>query len=144
MPCGAGYPERPCPFGHEGRVTRAACGACVNFVPPAHILAWCILWDRDGVVCKLPRSACDSCALKVRRPPGRPPGEGPDLRDPGVRLAYDRDYRAKNRDRVRENQRRFKERHPGYQAQWRADHPEALRQYARDSYRKKTKKGGDQ
>lgn len=77
MGCLADYPIRPCPFGFTGICTREACGGCKNFVPPKHILAWCKLWDRDGVLCMRPKSDCATCPEKNDRGPGRPAGESP-------------------------------------------------------------------
>jgi hypothetical protein len=129
MGCAAGYPEKPCPYDHTGKVTREACGACKNFIPPKHILAWCRLYDRDKVICKLPKSACATCPEKNERGSGRPPGEGKtdwkdkqsvnayqaelmakrradglDANKP-MPASYHRDYYAKNRQRILERRR---------------------------------------
>lgn len=97
MPCAAGYPQKVCPFGWEGQVTREACGACRNFIPPAHILAHCMLWDRERALCMRPKSDCATCPEKMQRAPGRPRAEGViDWQDPKSVAAYHRDYRKKN------------------------------------------------
>jgi hypothetical protein len=114
MGCKAGYPESPCPFGFEGTCTRQTCGPCVNFVPPRHILQWCKLWDRDKVLCLKPKSACETCPEKCVRLPGRPAGEGRDMRDPKVRREYEAEYRERNADKVAAKLAAFKKRNPTY------------------------------
>lgn len=129
MGCAADYPVKPCPFGYEGKVTRDSCGACKHFIPPKHILAWCKLYDRDKIVCALPKSACATCPEKNVRGPGQPAGnsqydwnnpkdtnkyqaklmaqrraEGKDLNKP-MPASYHKAYYAKNKQRILERRK---------------------------------------
>lgn len=115
MTCAVGYPSLPCPYENTSPVTRANCGKCKNFIPPKHILAWCIIWDRDKELCHLPKSACATCQFKNVRGPGRPPGEGViDWNDPASILKYKAEWRAKNVERVNAAAERFASAHPNY------------------------------
>lgn len=127
MACKVGYPDKPCPFGFDGIVTRKSCGPCKHFEPPRHILQWCRLWDRDRVLCLKPKSACEKCPEKAERTLGKLPGEGRDLDDPAVRRVYEAEYRAKNPEKVAEKLERFKSKNPTY---WR-DYMRARRAAAR-------------
>lgn len=119
MSCTADYPTAPCPFGFEGKVTRTSCGACKNFIPPRHILSWCSLYDRDGTICQLPKSACVACPFKVEKANGRPPGEGKvDWNDPVSVAKYHSEWRAANDAKVKDAAARFKANHPDYQQKY--------------------------
>ncbi len=112
MPCSAGHPETPCAFGHEGRVTREECGRCKFYQPPPHIDKHCKLWDRDKVLCMLPKKACLTCPEYASRPAGRPLQET--VQTKAEKKAYEAAYRDRNRDRIQANAKRFKEKNPDY------------------------------
>lgn len=103
MSCAAGFPEGPCPFGaldKGDRVTRRRCGPCKHYVPPPHILAWCMLWDREHVLCRLPKAACETCPEKSPVSPMRAEGYGKiDWKDPEQVRKYYRERAAADPDR---------------------------------------------
>ncbi len=128
MGCAAGYPTAPCPFGFEGTVTRANCGACKNFIPPKHILQWCSLYDRDKVICQLPKAACETCPFKADRRPGRPLEEGRvDWFDPESVARYKEDWRLKNAQKVKAAAERFASKHPDYFRNYYEENKEELK-----------------
>lgn len=147
MACKAGYPDAPCPFNSlvaPAKVTRSACGACKNFVPPKHILAWCSLYDRDKTICQLPKSACETCPFKVERGPGRPPEEGKvDWKDPDSVAKYHAEWREKNEAKTKSAQERFKARHPDYWKDYYKRNAEKLKASVR-AYQQKGKVGGEE
>ena len=115
MTCSVDYPQKPCPFGFEGRSTRNTCGACKHYVPPPHILSWCMLYDQTKQVCKLPKSACTDCKFKHERSPGRPKTEGEfDWSDPDGVRAYHAKYAAEHRDAAKARLDKFLEKNPTY------------------------------
>jgi hypothetical protein len=135
MGCKAGYPKEPCPFGFDGKVTRTSCGACKNFEPPPHILAWCALYDREGTICKLPKSACGSCVDKVARGPGRPPGEGEvDWKDSKSVALYMKNWRAKNALFLKQKRAKFLKKHPKYFEKYRKKNRTKINALARKRY----------
>lgn len=138
MPCKAEYPKKPCPFGFDGRVTRETCGGCKNYDPPAYIKSWCVLWDRDRTLCNLPKSACETCAFKAGRAPGRPLGEGSiDWKDPESVRRYEKDWRARNKLLVEARRKRFLKRHPNYFERYRNERRDEINRKARERYRAK-------
>ncbi len=143
MPCKVGYPKSPCPFGHEGRVTRLNCSACKNYEPPPHILSWCMLYDREGIICKLPLKACEECPDKHERRPGRPHSEEgeTDWRDPASVRAYFRKYQAEG-GRGAQHMLAFLARHPDYFKQYRERNRERMRAAALRWYHKHKKNEG--
>lgn len=110
MTCAAEYPLKPCPFDFAGRVTRASCGSCRHFIPPQHILQWCMLWDRDRVLCKLPKSNCPTCPEKAVVRPERI-GQI-DWRDPSAVRAYFRE--RYDPDKAKEKMLKFLDKDPEY------------------------------
>ena len=126
MPCKLGCPEKPCPFNHEGQVTRASCGACINFEVPKHIANHCQLWDRDRVLCLKPKSACPTCPEYVARAPGAPVSAVHDRSTVEGERAYQAEYRAAHPDAVAERAQRFKQRNPDYWKNYFAKHREAI------------------
>lgn len=134
MPCSAGHPKKPCPFGHKGKVTRDSCGRCKHYSPPPRIALTCILWDRDRQVCNLPRSACDSCRFKIERAPGRPAGEGRDFSDPKVKKEYASEWGSKNRGKKYAALQRLLKKDPEYFKKYRAKNRDKIREYSRRWY----------
>lgn len=115
MTCKAGFPAEPCPiaFLKEGeRVTRARCGFCKHYQPPPHILAWCVLWDRDKVVCQKPQSACATCPEKYTGPIERP--SVIDWKSPEAVRAYYRERYARDPSQANARMLRFLDKHPDY------------------------------
>jgi hypothetical protein len=141
MPCKVGYPAEPCPFGFKERVTRAACGACRNYQPPPHILAWCALYDREGTVCQRPKADCAQCPERVSRPPGRPKREDSvDWSDPKAVAAYHRKYAAEHPDKREQSRIKFMAKHPQYQATYYKAHAAKLKTKALANYNAKKAK----
>ena len=141
MGCKAGYPSNPCPFGWEGRVTRADCGACKFFIPPPHILAWCMLYDREGKVCQLPKSACEQCPEKHVHGPGRIPGDGKtDWGDPASVRAYFNQYRKDHPGKAAEAMVRFLGKSPDYFKRYRELNRDKMRAAGRRYYQNKKRR----
>lgn len=131
MPCALGCPDKPCPFGYEGQVTRKSCGACVNFKVPRHIEQHCQLWDRDRILCLKPKSACATCPECVKRGPGAPVTAVHDRQTAEGERAYQAEYRARAADKVAERVARFKQRRPDYWKSYYAKHRDAINERRR-------------
>lgn len=111
MSCNVGYPEKPCPYGKvEGRVTREGCGPCKNYIPPPHILQWCMLWDRDRVLCMRPKKDCETCPEKSPKSPARI-GKIDWKDQVAVRKFFRDNY---NPSKAKEKMMRFLEKNPTY------------------------------
>lgn len=137
MSCKAGYPHSPCPFDFKGRVTRETCGACKYYAPPAHILAWCLLWDREKILCRLPKSSCEKCPERYRGPHLNQAMAKVDWSNRDAVRAY---YRAEyKRDPSKANERmlRFLEKDPDYFKTYRRNHREKMNAAALRYYHKK-------
>lgn len=139
MSCGVGYPLEPCPFKFEGRVTRETCGPCKHYVPPPHILAWCSLWDRDKILCKLPKSDCATCPFKITRRVGRPNQTQVDWDDPESVAKYHKEWSQKNADRVKASRDKFLAAHPEYMKNYYAKNKDRINEMRRLRESSKTK-----
>lgn len=118
MTCAAGYPKQPCPFGYEGKVTRKDCGTCKHYNPPEHILAWCMLWDRDKELCMKPISACETCPEKFTGQRARETKI--DWQDPeAVKKFFRERY---NPSEAKEKMLRFLDKHPDYFQRYQESH----------------------
>lgn len=138
MSCSEGYPDKPCPLGTmaEGaRSTRKTCGGCKFYIPPPHILKWCMLWDRERVLCMKPIAECATCPEKAERPPevvGKI-----DWKDP----AAVREYLLKlNPTRERDKMMRFVERHPDYFKNYQEKNRAKVNENARRWYHRQKQK----
>ncbi len=89
-----------------------------------------MLWDRDKVLCKLPKSACEKCVEKAPdRGAGRPIGDGKlDMNSPADRAKYDAEYRKNNADKIAEKRERFFDKHPHYMRDYMKDYRRKLRE----------------
>lgn len=134
MSCGAGYPKEPCPFKHEGAVTRKQCGACIHYKPPRHILSWCMLYERTKELCMLPRAACDTC--KEKAPMGRVAADV-DWKDPVSVRAYWKEQARKHPDSRIAAMQRFLEKDPDYFKRYYKANQEKMREASRRSYLKR-------
>ena len=144
MGCKVGYPNEPCPFGHDGKVTRAACGRCPNYDPPAWLKSWCAVYDQSRTVCTLPKSSCESCPSKVERGPGRPPGEGKfDYRSPTDVKKAQAEYRARNATREQKRGAKWRAEHPDYYKDYRARNRDKLNKQRRERYAKRKRQRDD-
>lgn len=148
--CAEGYPEKACPFGFTGQVKRATCGGggdvapCKHFIPPPHILAWCMLYDRDGVICHKPKSACDTCPEKLpdeKRQPGRRVVDSPvDWKDPESVRAYWRERAKLYPDARAAAMLKFLEKDPDYFKRWAKDNKDKIKKNQAAYYQRKKAK----
>lgn len=112
MSCSEGYPAKPCPLGAMAdgqKSTRKGCGGCKFYLPPPHILQWCMLWDRERVLCMLPKSSCATCPEKSVVTPESVAKI--DWKDPSAVRMY---LLKLNPTRERDKMVRFVEKHPDY------------------------------
>lgn len=122
-----------CPYGRNSkRTSRVGCYGCPHFVPPPYVTAWCMLWDRDKVLCTKPKSACEGCPEKaLYRTLGRPNLSGFDHTTKDGRAEYAKHHRQEvppaPRDRAE------------YMRQYAKDHRDRLKVYQRE-YKKKQRR----
>lgn len=136
MTCAVGYPPKPCPFGYEGRVTREGCGTCKHYNPPQHILAWCMLWDREQVLCMRPISDCATCPEKFTGQ--KKPETKIDWQDKEAVKKYFRE--RYNPSEAKEKMLRFLDKHPDYFKRYQEEHREKMNAAALRWYHKNKRK----